>query len=173
MKLPDTEIEKACTVKGNRAYLNQPWLDVKNRKLVASDGHIMAVHDVKPTNDDTIGPITIEAIKTARKLKRTNHNTLQTLPDALTMLGAKFDRPKGVGSFHNYEQVVPTEFRVPPDSKPHLILDADQLLRLAKALNKKGKEQRVCLWLPISKDAAVYVKGSSDSGFGLIMPLRY
>ena len=173
MKLPDTEIEKACATKDNRAYLNQPWLDAANKKLIATDGAVIAIHTIEVDKNDTTGPITIEAIKTARKLKYDYHGILMATPNSLCVTGDVFARPKGVGVMPKYEQVIPEEFTTPPQGKPHLIINADQLLRLAKTLNKKGALQRVCLWFPTKKDAAIYVKGSSESGFGLIMPLKY
>lgn len=164
MKLPNAEIEKACATKDVRSYLNQPWLDVENKRLVATDGHIMAVHPVELGDDDTTGPVTLEAIKAARK---TSGNAI-IVNGRLEIEGvASFPRPD-VGRYAQYEKVIPKK----PDREPDLAIDANLLLNLAKALNGKGqKPQGIMLWLPKKYGSAIYAQGKSDA-VGVIMPMK-
>ena len=55
MKIPNTKFEKCAAEARNdpRTYLSQPWLDVDKKRLLTTDGHVMAVIPVEVDDDDT------------------------------------------------------------------------------------------------------------------------
>ena len=74
------------------------------------------------------------------------------------------------GPFPNWQAIV--DHAPKPEGKPTIRLDAELLLRLAKAITKKTRNDQyvVDLWIA-DRDHAVYV-GGDDEAYGLIMPVR-
>jgi len=170
MKLPTSEIEKAAGIKDVRPYLNQPWLDVEKQRLLATDGHVLAIIPIKADEldaEDTSGPLTMAAIKAARA--KSAHNTLvangtiQVSADATV-----YPRPSDY-VYPPVDKVQPAK----PEREPDIVLDAALLHKLALALNaKKSKCKRISLWLPSEGGKASYVEGGIEGAHGAIMPLR-
>ena len=57
--------EKA--VSRDREHLKHVHLDIKARKLVATDGHMMVVIPCEPDKADSDGPVSVVAIEYARR----------------------------------------------------------------------------------------------------------
>lgn len=162
MRIPSTKIEAAAATRDVRAYINQPWLDVERQRIVATDGHILAIVPIETDEGDASGPIPTEAIKAARKMYR--HT-----PDAMGVFkangaiafpnGYTIPRPDGIGEFPDVDRLVPAvrmvechclradcpAYEFDPDcatcggtgqrpAAPDVVINADLLARLQAAL---------------------------------------
>lgn len=161
MKLPETKIESICDQKDFRQYLRQPHLDVKNKRLVATNGHVMAILNVELDEGDTSGPVPISAIKTARK----NLGSILLDGQAKTLDGT-FERPD-VGKYPDYAKSLPKV----PDREPEITFNAELLFKLAQAISA-NKTKIVSLWIE-NKESPIIVKASDGIGVGVLMPCRH
>lgn len=182
MQIPSTKVEAAAATKDVRAYINQPWLDVERKRIVATDGSIMAIVPIETGDEDVTGPIPTEAIKAARKMYRDTGDA----PDLIKANGAivfpngyTIPRPEGIGTFPDVDRVVP---KVAADAQPDVSIDARLLARLQEAIADQGaKYHGVSLYFQRDQDgridatAPILVKPGTrcDSGaIGVLMPLR-
>ena len=170
MKLPESQVELAASTEESRYTLKAVKLDVAGKRLMATDGHILAIVPTEVSENDHDGLINVDAMKAARKLQR----AAKSVPIQATVNGkftiaaagqaAEFELE--TGNFPNVEAVIP-KFEGPPT----VTLDAGLLLRLAKAIQTKDHQldYPVSLWI---KDAnsAVLVKGEQDGAIGVLMP---
>lgn len=165
MKLPESKIEKAVAVKDVRYYLNDVWLDVENRRAIATNGHICAVVPVEIDPEDTSGPVSIESITQARKLKSQH---IQTNGALVLDNGASFPRPEKA-NYPDIDKVIPnkSEYAV------SVGIDAALLLKLAEAINPQRGPYRTNVLLHISSSTeGIKVTGRDPGPVGVIMPLR-
>ena len=72
MKLPKEKFEKAVSKTERRSSLQQPYLDCDKRRIYVTNGHYLVSLPVEDTENDTSGPLPVDAIKTARKNKTVN-----------------------------------------------------------------------------------------------------
>lgn len=143
----DYEIERAASKDETRPHLAHCYLDVEKQRLVATDGHMLAMVPVTdldmspgPCPKDESGAVHPDVIKQARKM------TPKALGDAVVSAngqhvfvgGASMPRPeKGSLSFPPYEQVIPA-YRDGNEGTVTIGLDAKLLLELTKAIGKKA-----------------------------------
>lgn len=148
MKLNKTyRIEEACWAEKGREPLQAPHLDVENKRLVATDGRIMAILPVHPEEGDMSGPVPIEAIQASRKARERIHcNGLVAVEG-----GPTYARPD-LGTFPALWKDITdkgvTEWfaqETKAAGSVHLALDVDLLMSLAKALGKDAKASIVHL----------------------------
>ena len=167
MKTPISKIEQAVPKKDMRFYLQSAWLDVANRRLLASDGHICAIVPVEIEDGDTTGPVSVEVLKQARKAKSSSIKA----NDALVLdNGTSYPRPEGVEQGVKYPDVD----KIIPTSTPAVIigLNAALLLKLAEAINDSGLYgTNVKLHISGPTDA-IKVTGNMENAIGIIMPIR-
>ena len=175
MKLNNQQIEQAAAKTDHRAMLCQPYLDTgpEGDRIVATDGRILAVVPVSPGADsspmDDQGYLSIDALKAGRKAGALECNGTLQVPG-----GASFPR-SDLGTFPDYRRIIPKH-----DSKPDIRLDAELIIRLAKALcDVKGTKPKLLdLYFAKNDDGsvdhttAVYVEPVNSEGFGVIMPCK-
>ena len=180
MRYPDTKIEAVCGTDARRGAIQQPWLDVDNKRMIATNGHVLAVLPVLPCVDDVTGTVPVDAIKAARAKGAecggdSGECYLSANSDVSTANGARFQRPDE--TFVDYEKVIPKK----PQNDPDIILDAALLKRLSDALHnrKGGKDCRLAFWFSKTDRGAVDSGGSvrvqpphDDERVGVIMPCR-
>lgn len=143
------KIEEACSEDANRTALLAPYLAVEHKRLVASDGRIMAVIPVQPGDGDISGHIPIDAIVAARKASGEIHaNGLVAVQD-----GPTYARPD-FGSFPESwkEHIVETALRdygvmdgSPASGQVGLCFDVNLLFALSRAIGCTAKDGKVKL----------------------------
>ena len=171
MKLPNRQIFKASGNKDARFYLNEPYLDIDEKAVVATDGHVLAVCPVELDDGDTSGPITEESIKAAIKLSTVKTRSMKTAnvkANGMLVLdnGATYPRPDNV-TFPDYHRVIPDI------NKAEMVIsfDAKKLKDLADAINTPGSSV-VTLHIK-DNNTAFYVDSDTMSDcYGVLMPCR-
>lgn len=172
MKLPESQIELAASQEESRYTLKAVKLDVAGKRIMATDGHILAIVPVEVSDGDHDGLISVDAMKAARKLQRAAKGVpIQANVNgkfSISGAGQSAEFDLDTGTFPNVDAIIP-KF----DGPPTITLDAELLLRLAKAIETKGYSPAysVALWI---KDAnsPILVKGEQDGAIGVIMPCR-
>ena len=82
----DCQIEKVCThPKMIRPPLENVWLDIEKKRLLATDGKIMAIVPCEPEEGDISGYISPESIKTYRQASKKSYVTLNAKGQGLIM----------------------------------------------------------------------------------------
>lgn len=172
MKIPEAKIELATSQEASRYTLQAVKLDVEQKKLIATDGHILACIPAEVAADDHSALIALDVMKSLRAIKKQQkHGEPQVTTNGkitVESLNTRSEFPLAEGSFPNYEAVKPKM------EGPHTIgIDAALLLRLAQALSgdNTSKQARVKLWI---KDAnsAIGVQVNDAGAWGAIMPVR-
>jgi len=163
----------ATSEEESRYTLNGVFYDVKKERLVATDGHMLAVLPHKAEASDVGGVIPTDAFRDARKLakkakKRKTDLAILQEADTITfsvegLQSATFDLVKG--QFPNYEAIIPKEI-----PKFTVALNAELLYKLAMAL----QEESMIVHLHIGdKDSVIVVKPSAaKDSIGLLMPCK-
>lgn len=174
MKLPECRIELVTSDEESRYSLNGVLYDIKAKRLVATDGHALAVLPHDPDPEDVGGVIPAEAFKDARKLakkakKRKTELAILQEADTVTfsvegLQSASFDLIKS--QFPAYEGLLPNG-NIPPLT---IALNAELLYKLALALQEESTIVHLHIEGP---DKAVIVKPSAaKNSIGLLMPCR-
>lgn len=159
-------IEKVCADE-KRPTIAQPWLDVDNNVLVATDSYALAVVPVDISLTDTAGPIPILALEAARKKSKDHIADIACdgtvdVPDAR----AKYDRPSVDGDdghgFPDWQTIVAR------DGTPRVTIgvNARILLNLAQALGTEQVELAV-----YEQNERISVRPIGRDGQGIIMPI--
>lgn len=176
MKIPrQCCIEKVASKDKNRRVLNHPYLDMRTpgqSLIVATDGKAMVILKTQVSSDDTSGPISIDAIKAARKIKSDTFtaNGAHVLPN-----GMLIPRPtqEAGHEYPNWRQLLPSSDRKPIAS---IVINPQLLIKVAEAL---GSEEEVSLHIFDEEDAILVGPSLSppyayceDGSFGIFMPKR-
>lgn len=128
MKFPKKcMVEKVLCADEYRVALSYAHLDVKNKVLVATNGHAMAIIPVDLDATDTEGPVSEEAIKAARKAAVDGAAEVVCNGHQVVPQGPTFERPEAC-SFPDYEQVVPKDVRKSVGVNAKLLWDACQAI---------------------------------------------
>ena len=172
------KLEKIASPNDLRPALQNPYLDVDNKCVVATDGHKLVKIPVELSEGDTSGPVPLAAIKDARQRKLANAeirlNGDATLVDNTTGEPlAHYARPADV-KFPDYKRVIPGE------DAPILSigLNARYLHELALALTTIGgrgdnkKEPIVRLDIFDTARAVKVTVESEPDRIGVIMPCK-
>lgn len=178
MEISEHRIEEACG-RDTPSTFRHVNFNAKKHRLEASNGKILAVVPARKCADDKAGPIPVEAIKAARKGSAKGRMVLGDNVE-VPLVGEDFERftpaePGDVFSFPSVDDVTPKHSNNPPD----IILDADLLRRLARAIDKEGKVSNgVELWFKRDMDGkidgrgAILAKSTKPGGaYGVIMPI--
>lgn len=172
MKLPNTEIELAACTEGSRYTLKVVKLDVANKRMLATDGHILAIVPVEVSETDHDGLLTVDSIKQARKLHKSAKGISEmSVNGKFTVKAgaqqAEFDLT--TGQFPNADAVVPKV-----SGPPTVTINANLLLRLAKAIQEKNYagDHIVSLWIKDANSSIVVRGKESDASIGVLMPCR-
>lgn len=109
MRIPKlAKIENVASRDASRLNLMNPYLDVAKKRIMATDGHAMAIVPVEVDPDDHSGPITAEALKAARKATGRSVDVASLMVNGAQVvpMGATFPRPVDC-SFPPVDQVIP------------------------------------------------------------------
>ena len=166
------EIERVVSADPSRANLIDAYLDTSggDTRLVATDGHCMAIVPVHDAADDTQGCIPPLALKEARRVQkrepqlRLAANGSVQLPD-----GRTYSRP--THEFPPWRQVSNPGGEI----RARIALNAELLLRLARAIGAAGKDKKarvVELEIRDPLDPVVVRTTNGNGARGLIMPCR-
>ena len=177
MKMRNTKIESAVDPKGMREQLSEPYLDVENKRLVATDGKILTAIKVEVEPDDVSGYISKDALEAARKIARKDReDTIEIRANGSLELknGDKLNRPD-LGTFPDIDNIL-NMLETDPAKTIRLGINAKLLLDLAKSL--ANATQVVILDFVIDDNNAVTSainvsvakQGSDDKA--VIMPVR-
>ena len=180
MKIPNTKFDKCADPKGGRPNLREPWLDAAKARLVATNGHVMAVIPVEVDENDVTGHVPMDAVKAARKVTKRDPYLLLEATDA-NVYGDRY--PRGdLGKYPNVDQII--DHLDDGQGEADIVLDAKLLYDLAQAMIdcKTTEPARVRLYFKryangnVSEGAAIRVEpmgpGSVPGAFGVIMPCR-
>ena len=177
MKMRNTKIESAVDSKDMRDHLSEPYLDVENERLVATNGKILSAIKVEVEPDDVSGYISKDALVAARKIAKTyKEETIEIRANGSLELknGDKFNRPN-VGTFPNIDNIL-NMLETDPAKTIRLGINAKLLLDLAKSL--ANATQEVVLDLVVDENnqvssainVSVAKQGKDDKA--VIMPIR-
>lgn len=177
MNTPQAAIEAAAATDNGRYSLNAVQLDVEKKRLLATDGHILASIPVVPAADDHSGLIPVDAFKAARRMQReTKQDAMIAVNGSvrLTAGNVQAEFQKADGTFPNWERVM-----MPAKGRCTIAFDVDLLVRLAKAIDtrdtstQKSRPRYVEFWVKDQSSAiAVKVQGCPDDSIGVLMPVR-
>ena len=175
MKLPEAKIELAA----DPDTLNAVKLDVEHKRIMATNGYILAVLPCEVSPEDHSALISLESIKQMRAMQkraksvpieiRTNGKAVVTGPGE----SAEFELT--TGQFPNVDMVIPKGEAY--DGPCTIAFNVDLLMRLAKALQSdccKDRPPLVKLWIK-DKQSSILVKACSNSdqeNIGVLMPCR-
>lgn len=172
MKLPETEIELAAGKDELRYTLKAVKFDVEGKRIMATQGHILAIVPCEPSKDDHSALIPLDAVKNIRAMqKRAKSVPVEVHTNSkITAQGpgeqAEFEAMNG--QFPNVDMVVPKD-----DAATLTIgINAELLYQLARAITPKGESLIVKLQI---KDAQSSVKVTSTlkGAVGVIMPCHW
>lgn len=168
----DCFVEKCISSDITRLHLASAHLDVEKKRLVATDGHCMAIVPIETDDHDVTGPVSADALKAARKAAKTNNgdavivaNGAQVVPN-----GPTYARPDLMGcKFPPYEQVIP-EYRTGADGTYTITFNVDLLAKVADAIGT-AKNGIITITCKGALDPIV-VQTSATEAIGVLMPAR-
>lgn len=169
----DCKIEKATSKDVSRYVLTEPYLDVENKAMVATNGVIIAVVPVELSESDKSGHITAENLQSIRK---TRNCSAECGDDWIETDNSKIVR-SNLGNFKNWKIVIPPLDR---ETKFQIGLNIKLLWELCQAIGCETAR------LEFSDDlSAVFVRPTSvgsvnhpskpaanPDAYGVIMPTR-
>lgn len=181
MKVPNTKFEKCAATKADvRYYLREPWLDVDGKRLLATDGHVLAVIPVEVDDDDTTGTVPMDAVKAVRKVSKKGGELLLETAHA-NAYGVRY--PREECKYPDVDRIL--EPANNGKGTPDIVVDAKLLYDLAQALIecKTTEPALVRLYFKRDDDSGLVDKKSAirvepmgpnavAGAFGIIMPCR-
>lgn len=175
MKLPPSKVESACSIEESRYTLQAVKLDVEKKRMLATDGHILAVVPVEVSPEDHTGLISLDTMKALRDMQRSAKSVSVEVKVnshiTAEWQGQKIEHYPVTGQFPNCDAVIP---KVEPQST--INLDIDLLMRLADAIKPrdtgKYKKARILRLHIIDKQSLVLVKANDTEAYGVIVSCR-
>lgn len=175
----DAKIELAASGDETREHLCHPYLDVENKCLVATNGHLLVKHIVEIDDGDMTGSITASALRAARKLTKKVEKLTILAGEVLTLSdGSTLPRPDDAAlSFPPYEKVIPDYSN---RETVTIGLNAKYLLDICKALGGGAGNVTVSLTFPPAAEGqdmldpikVELVVASKPDGVAVLMPAR-
>jgi len=173
MKLPkNCKVELCVSDDKARWTLTAPYLDMADGygKLVATNGKIMAVVPVETGEHDVDGWVSIDAIKSGRKLGTRLESEIEITCNGVCALknGNSFPRPNQSDEsckFPNWRGVIPPCDR---ESAFSVTINPELLLDLARAI---GSEKRITLKFGRDNGEVVSVIGDGNA-YGVMTTMR-
>jgi DNA polymerase III sliding clamp (beta) subunit (PCNA family) len=176
MKMPDAKIELAADSTPSRYTLNAIKLDVQGKRLMGTNGHILAIVPCEVTADDHSVLMSLESVKQIRAMQkraksipveiRTNSKVHVSGP------GESAEFEVTTGQFPNVDMSIPKGEAY--EGAATITLNVDLLMRLAKAIGSENHQGQHIVSLYIKdQQSSVLVKTSQDAdAIGVIMPCR-
>jgi DNA polymerase III sliding clamp (beta) subunit (PCNA family) len=175
MRLPQSKIEMAASDEESRYTLRAVKVDKENKRIMATDGHILAIVPCEIGDEDHSTLIGLDSIKNIRAMqKRAKAVPVEVkLNGKVTVTGVCESAEYEVvtGQFPNVDMVVPKV----EDRTIVIGLNVNLLLRLAQAMQPEiGKHDPPILELRIKDgNSSVLVKcPKNPDAIGVIMPCR-
>jgi hypothetical protein len=162
------KLEAIVSADKDRGAITHIYLDVEqadNPRLIATDGHVMAIVPVQATVEEG-GYVPVPALKAARKVKGKGDGILALNGTASLPTGESWPREDASLRYPAWRQVLPGADR---DGSIKISLNADLLHRLAGAL---GSEAVVLELIPAEPLAPIRVTVADSPNVGVIMPIR-
>jgi hypothetical protein len=177
MKLPTSKIESAASKGESRYTLRAVQLDVERKRMMATDGHILAIVPVEVTEADHSGLIGLDVLKSLRAMqKRAKSVPVEVMVNGKVTAEGNGERAEYelvTGQFPNMDMVVP---KVATDAPCTFSFNMELLVRLVDALKARdtGKyaSGRIVSLYVKDNNSAVLVKVADSEGTGMIMPCR-
>jgi hypothetical protein len=185
MQIPKQQIELASATEESRYTLRGVFFDIEKQRLVATDGHMMAVAACKPDKDDQRGVISIRAIKQTRaaarriprKLRAKVVQGIRCLKKVCTLKtqdGEVTVFPRPTGEFPAYEKVLPKDFK----GAPVALLNPKLLKQLIDAITTDeapGHSDCVAIWIDHAPgkttEKCMLIAPIIGDALGIIMPM--
>ena len=155
LKLPECFIEDLCAKKDVRFYLNTPYLDLAGERplIVSCTGAFVTFVEVDITGDVIEGPLSVEAIKAARRADRVGHGTIIFDRDMMGPGDVMYRRPDiGDLKFPDWRAIVP---KLDDNASHDIAFNAELLAAAQKALGKGNKYGGCKVYLGRDKDGGV------------------
>lgn len=174
MQLPNSRIELAASTESSRYTLQAVKLDVEKKRMMATDGHILAIVPCEVSADDHSALISTDSIKRIRAMQkraklvpvqvRTNGKVTAVAP------GETAEYDLSTGTFPNVDAVIPAT-----DGPCTICINAELLLRLATALTPdmdKHNPPIVKLWIKDAHSSILVKTSKNPDAVGVMMPCR-
>lgn len=136
MKLSrDAKVEKLVSKKIEERILSAPWLDIDRGVLLSSPGQSCVMIPVEVEPDDLSGPVPIEAVKAARKIKGAE---IKCGEQYCVVEGVAYPRSNQWSAFPPVERLMTT-----PEHYIEISLNARLLVELAAACGTEVVRLRI------------------------------
>lgn len=176
MKLPEAKIELGADDTVSRYTLNAVQLDVPNKRIMATNGHILAIVPCEVSDTDHSALLSLESIKQMRAMqKRAKSIPIQITTNGkvtATFGGESQEHELATGTFPRVDMVIPKGEKY--EGPATITLNVALLLRLAKAIGAQKDTDNIVVSLTVrDSQSAVLVKTSNNpDAIGVIMPYR-
>ena len=176
MRLPVGKIEQAASTEESRCTLKAVKLDVENKRMMATDGHILAIVPVEVDATDHSGLLSVDSMKQIRAMQRRS----KSIPVNIAVNGKATATGKSetsefelvTGQFPNVDAVIPTGEKY--EGPATVCFNVDLLVRLAKALGADEAHQGtiVQLWIKDASSPVLVKTSENPEAIGVLMPYR-
>jgi hypothetical protein len=170
-----------CDKDKSQFAMDNVWYDAKRGRLVATNGHTLAVAHVQVDAGDVTGFIQPLVLSHYRRLLLKYHHadncvsfaateTQCIITDHLDGIESRFRRPLGRSGFPNYEAALPKV-----EGDPAICLSLSKLIAVVKAIGSpetSSRDDMVAIWTnPEDPTKPVLVKTSQCGALGVIAPM--
>jgi hypothetical protein len=172
MKLPESKIELAVSDQKYRGATASVKFDVEGKRIMATDGHILAVVPCEPAAEDHSVLLSPDTMKQLRAMSKRSKGKLEIRTNGkIQAVGngevASFE-PQEAQQFPNVDAVIP---KYDEAIATTISIDAALLYTLAQALIPAGDKMYVTLTIR-DASSAILVKTKHDGAVGVIAPCR-
>jgi hypothetical protein len=156
--------------KGANPLLTDPWLDAKDRRLLATDGHALVALPVETERTERSRYLACSLLKAARVLGEKDLPA-EIHDQEVVEFGVLWPTAQE-RTFPDWKKLVP-KARAGSPGTATLALNADLLARLANSMGFAGVRLTIQLGAPDDQPGPILVQPLDDLSeeFGLLMPL--
>ncbi len=174
MYLPKTMLECVSTDK-TRISIDHVYVDVEEKLAIATDGRVMALVPIEPTDGEVSGYVPREAILQADKCKDPWKGVLMHYNDETLVAGSHVRIPnpfhgETVPPFPQWKQVIPQDL----PEQPLFVVDADLLAKAAHAITPLKQKAQVYISCNLEKlgDGPITITSMHDTtAKAILMPV--
>lgn len=164
------QIELCASKDDTRPSLRHAYYQPDKARIVATDGHRLAIVPVTVDPGDTAGYVTDDALKAARKVGRKVNGIAEIAANGTLHTGAgAFPRPTE-GTFPPVDAVIP-EYRAGADRTASVTFNPELLTGIVKAIGA-AKGPVTLTFDPEDPYAAIVVTAADNGTIGVLMPMR-
>jgi DNA polymerase III sliding clamp (beta) subunit (PCNA family) len=170
MRLPEARIENAASKESSRHTLQSVQVDVEHKRVMATDGNILAIVPCDVTDQDHSVLLTADSIKQIRAMQK----RAKSIPVELVLNGKATATGKaesaeyelGKGRFPNMDMAIPKYDDIPAT----VTLNVELLYRLAKAMTAPDDPLIVTLTVKDPLSSVLVKTRRNPDAVGVIMP---